>query len=264
MIGSFFRRLEADRVRYLLISGQATILYGAATFSEDVDLWLDPEQENLDHFLNVLRSEQARYYKLTPPLELSSLLRGHGFHFVVPDSDSNLDVFLDVMGRPPRVGTFEAARVGARRFDTDSGGILTIGIKELVELKKTQRPADYPIIGRLAVAHLEQPATPHTEAELRWALNNVFGLAELQALVAVRPAEFGALSQLLDEPLAAAVSALAGGAELSPSAEDTLDSWLEARSAALRSADRRYWRGIIDELREFRRSGRLMTESAPV
>src|SRR5690606_5914107 len=31
-----------QRVEWLLISGQATILYGAATFSEDVDLWVKP------------------------------------------------------------------------------------------------------------------------------------------------------------------------------------------------------------------------------
>jgi hypothetical protein len=34
MIASFFRHLEQHQVRWLLSSGQATILYGAATFSE--------------------------------------------------------------------------------------------------------------------------------------------------------------------------------------------------------------------------------------
>jgi hypothetical protein len=37
MIASFFQSLETHRVAYLLISGQATVLYGAATFSEDID-----------------------------------------------------------------------------------------------------------------------------------------------------------------------------------------------------------------------------------
>ena len=44
---SFFRNLEREAVRYLLISGQASILYGAATFSEDVDLWIEPAEANI-------------------------------------------------------------------------------------------------------------------------------------------------------------------------------------------------------------------------
>jgi len=46
MIANFFQSLEAQRVEYLLISGQATVLYGAATFSEDIDLWINPTEEN--------------------------------------------------------------------------------------------------------------------------------------------------------------------------------------------------------------------------
>ena len=42
MIASFFQSLDTHRVAYLLISGQATVLYGAATFSEDIDLWVEP------------------------------------------------------------------------------------------------------------------------------------------------------------------------------------------------------------------------------
>ena len=41
MIASFFQNLDARHVEYLLISGQATVLYGAATFSEDIDLWVN-------------------------------------------------------------------------------------------------------------------------------------------------------------------------------------------------------------------------------
>jgi hypothetical protein len=33
-----FRALDRERVRYLVISGQACILYGASPFTEDIDL----------------------------------------------------------------------------------------------------------------------------------------------------------------------------------------------------------------------------------
>jgi hypothetical protein len=42
MIANFFQSLDRHKVEYLLISGQATVLYGAATFSEDIDLRIHP------------------------------------------------------------------------------------------------------------------------------------------------------------------------------------------------------------------------------
>src|SRR5688572_23039590 len=138
MIASFFQCLERYGVRYLLISGQATILYGAATFSEDVDIWVEPDENNIQRFVQALRSSRARYYKLTPALDVVPFLRGHGFYFVVPDAASGLALYLDVMGQPPRVGSFFEASKRARDFETDFGKLPTVGIKELVEIKKTQ------------------------------------------------------------------------------------------------------------------------------
>jgi hypothetical protein len=264
MIASFFQRLDEHGVRYLLISGQATILYGAATFSEDVDIWVEPTDDNIERLTGALRSERARYYKLTPALATDTLSRGHGFHFVIEGAAGALDMYLDVMGQPPRVGSFTAAMARARRFDTDLGCIPTVGIKELVEIKKTQRSADYPIIGRLAVAHLADAATPDDAHELNWALANVFGLTELEALVRERVHAFSELARTLPEPLAGAVSTLCQHHLLPAIEEDELDAWLGARAVPLRAADRRYWRPIIDELRWLKRTGKLMREGEPV
>jgi hypothetical protein len=117
---SFGPDLESRGVRYLLISGQATILYGAATFSEDVDLWIEPGRENVRRLLRALAEARARVYKLTPPLTSNLLRRGHGFHFVVPAPEG--EVFLDVMGAPPRVGSFEASWRRKRSFETPWAG----------------------------------------------------------------------------------------------------------------------------------------------
>ena len=81
---SFFRNLEREAVRYLLISGQASILYGAATFSEDVDLWIAPTEANIGRFIRALHRSKAVVHKLTPPLTQRHFRRGHGFHFRVP------------------------------------------------------------------------------------------------------------------------------------------------------------------------------------
>ena len=263
MIASFFQRLEASGVEYLLISGQATILYGAATFSEDVDIWLSPTQRNLERFISVLRASQARYYKLTPPLVLEHLERGHGFHFVLPD-DQGPEVYLDVMGKPPRVGAFAAATAGARFFETDFGRVRTVGIPELVEIKKTQRPVDYPIIGRLVLAYLDDPTVSKSELDYRWALDNTFNLTEFRALVREHHDVYQALAPSLPDPVRRALDELGRSSALSVALEDELDTWLETRSSALRRADRRYWRDIIDELRALRRENKLMPEGTTV
>lgn len=138
MIASFFQRLEQYGVRYLLISAQATILYGAATFSEDVDIWVEPDTDSIQRFVLPLRDSRARYYRLTPALDIMPFLRGHVFHFVVPDVASALELYLDVLGQPPRVGNFVEASTRARHCETDFGNLPTVGIKELVEIKKTQ------------------------------------------------------------------------------------------------------------------------------
>jgi hypothetical protein len=262
MIASFFQRLEAGRVEYLLISGQATILYGAATFSEDVDLWILPTQENLDRFVSVLRAVGATYYKLTPALTLDHLERGHGFHFVLPGGSMG-DVYLDVMGRPPRVGSFASATASERVFDTDFGRVRTIGIRELVELKKTQRPEDYPVIGRLTLRFLEELS--HVESDdLRWALDNCFGLSDVASVLREHALLASSLEPPLPDPLRRAALETLEKGDLSATTEDELDGFLEGKSAELRKRDRRYWASIIDELRSLRRSGALTSEGALV
>lgn len=108
MIANFFRSLDRHGVQYLLISGQATVLYGAATFSEDIDLWLHPTGDNCSRFLNSLRDCGARYYKLTPPLTVENLARGHGFHFVLPGRGEP-DAFLDI-GATSSMNSNDSAR----------------------------------------------------------------------------------------------------------------------------------------------------------
>ncbi|HEX6563901.1 MAG TPA: hypothetical protein VF020_06435 [Chthoniobacterales bacterium] len=257
MIESFFRDLDASEVKYLLISGQASVLYGAATFSEDIDLWLEPSQANLERFRSVLSGHEARFYKLTPPFELEIMRRGHGFHFILPEG-SNEPVFLDVMGCPPRTGPFSAVRDRSKSLETEWGAIPTIGIWDLVELKKTQRIEDYPVIGRLVLAAALQGLT--RVEEVGWALTNIFTLPELRRFFEELPGvldlwpegqhvelrEFG-LHAVRDEDAAGTV-------------ERAVQELFQQRISVCQHADRIYWRPIIAELRAFRRDNRLMQE----
>jgi hypothetical protein len=179
---SLFRSFERDALEYLLISGQASVLYGAATFSEDVDIWVRPKAANLRRLSSSLASCRARVHKLTPPLTLRNAKAGHGFQFVVPDTP--LPVYLDVMACPPRVGSFEDAMSRAQRLPTDWGVLPVVGIQDLVALKKTRRLADYDIISNLAQVRLAEAGPAPSRILLRWTARHCFRAEERAALLA--------------------------------------------------------------------------------
>ncbi len=258
MIANFFQNLNSRDVDYLLISGQATVLYGAATFSEDIDLWINPTPGNCEAFLNVLSSCGARYYKLTPSFTVENLRRGHGFHFIL-SGDSGQEIFLDVMGAPPRVGAFETAAACAQWMESEWGKIHTIGLKELVEIKKTQRLEDYPIISNLALAWFDQPGCLKAPEDFRWALENIFTLTALRAFFEEHP---GAVQFIEDESEDFKIfgQQIALEQSVSEDIQGKITVQMQRRIGALQQADRLYWRDIIAELKQFRQEGALMKE----
>lgn len=262
MIGSFFQHLEQSGVRYLLISGQATILYGAATFSEDIDLWVEPTPANLQRLLQALREVEARYYKLTPRVRPANAARHHGFNFVISEDAS--EVFIDVMGSPPRVKSFDEAQAGAQSFETPWGRLQTVGIRELVELKKTQRAQDYPIISRLALAWLDQRAPHYTAEDVSWVLDNIFSLPELIRLFDDHPSLAHSGTSSMSGLFLEAWGQIVRQGSLEELLEDKIETWMDERIAPLRRADRHFWRPVIEELRQMKREGELEAEGSRV
>jgi hypothetical protein len=263
MIASFFQNLDTRGVEYLLISGQATVLYGAATFSEDIDLWINVTAENRERFIAALRDSDARYYKLTPSLTIENLQAGQGFHFILPGGADG-EVFLDVMGQPPRAGSFAASLATARLMETEWGALRTIGIKPLVELKKTQRLEDYPIISKLALAWFDQPECSKADEDYSWALQNIFTLPELRTYFAEHPAALGLAIEQRSEELAEFALQFSATGNPRESAERRVNELLQRRIIDLQMSDREYWRDIIRLLKALRGAGALMTEGAKV
>jgi hypothetical protein len=231
---SLFRSFERFGVDYLLISGQASILYGAATFSEDIDLWIRPSPTNIRRALGALASRRARVHKLTPPLEMRFLRAGHGFHFVIPGDP--LPVYLDLLGNPPRVGTFSECRRRARLLDTDWGRIPVVALEDLIALKKTRRFIDYEVISNLVSIRLSEELSPSRKLR-RWAARSTF-----------RPEDRADLLRSLGEPISLAACRAGIAREVEK---------LQARDA-------RYWRSRIAELRRLRRADELWPEGTPV
>lgn len=267
---SFFRALEARRVAYLLISGQACVMYGAATFSEDFDIWVRPSARDLGRLVLALQDVRATIYKLTPPLRLDLLRRGHALHFAIPTGRSG-PVFLDVMLRPPRVRGFAAALRRSTRLPTPWGDVPVVSMEDLVEIKKTRRPADYQAITTLARLRLEKAiASRAPRRELRrvarWALENTFDVDALRLLFAQVPADAASLAR---NSRRASIRTLARAwrgenAEIPAPIEDRVERQMAEETLALQTADRRYWRPIVHELRELRRRGELLREGEAV
>lgn len=252
MIESFFQSLEAHGVSYLLMSGQAAILYGAATFSEDVDLWVSPVQDNLERLRDSLRAVDARYYKITPPLRESHARKGHGFHFVLPDDP---EVWLDVMGVPPRTRDFAEAASAANHLESDWGMLPTVSIEDLIEIKKTQRLDDYPVVSRLVLSGLEG-GSPPGKPRIEWALENLFTLESLSEFL--RRFVDRQTETVLPQRLRTYRAALLEDHEVGDDLEASIASDLSRRILDCQQADRQYWRPIIEDLRRLRREGRLV------
>ena len=262
MIANFFQSLDRHKVEYLLISGQAAVLYGAATFSEDIDLWINPTPQNCEQFLASLRECSARYYKLTPALTVANLQRGHGFHFVLPDNPD--DVFLDILGNPPRTGSFAAGMAAAKTMATEWGAIPTIGLKPLVELKKTQRLEDYPIISKLALAWFSQPESTKTSEDFHWAIQNIFTLPELRIFFREHPEILELSPERLSRNVQEFGRKIVGDDSVTEDLEHAMNPQMQQRIGDLQQADRRYWRDIIAELKKFHGDGKLMPEGEMV
>ena len=229
-----FSSFERFGLEYLLISGQATVLYGAAMFSEDVDLWIRPTLENARKLMSSLAERSGRVHRLTPPLTLRNMRTGHGFHFVIPARP--LDIYLDIMARPPRVGTFGASMNRARSIPTDWGIIRVVHPIDLVEIKKTRRLADYDIITNLVSLYVAEMVEP-ARAVLRWAAKNSF-----------RPEERAAFLARIGRRRTVRQCAIEIAKEV----------------MNLQAQDRSYWSPIIDELRTMRRNDRLLPDGVPV
>ena len=50
-----FGCLNAKRVRYLVVGGVATVLYGNPRMTKDLDIWVDPDENNLQKVVQAFR-----------------------------------------------------------------------------------------------------------------------------------------------------------------------------------------------------------------
>jgi hypothetical protein len=260
MIRKFFQHLNAEKVSYILISGQATIIYGAATFSEDIDIWLNPVPRDWNKFLLIARKLHARIYKLTPPLKMDLILKGHGYHFQFPESSRSI-WFLDVMGKVPRVNNFQTAFKNVIYQETDWGKLPVLGIRDLVEIKKTRRLSDYTVISNLVKIEYQRLHPRISSQDWEWILENSFEVFDLLYYLKRHPKarKIASTSSLKH------LRYLLAGLKQEKEQEKYIrraSKQIMMEIEKLRLKDINYWKPIIAELKSLQKKNQLLPEGA--
>ena len=131
-------------LRAVLSSGQAVVFHQLAVMSKDGDWILREDEEALRHVRLVLAQRQARY-RFGAPLDLRWLRGGWSSHFEFRAGP--LRVRTDFVTRPPRL---TPAALTALWQQQQRAPFPVVGVRDLCELKKTNREKDYAVIGELA------------------------------------------------------------------------------------------------------------------
>lgn len=235
------KALNQTKVRYLVIAGRACIFYGATEFTRDLDIWVEPETENLIRIRQAMKQLGAKQ-RFLPPLERKYLLQGHASHFMVGGFR------IDILGQPPRVGQFSEAQSSAE--STVIGGVpcLIVDLANLVKMKKTQRARDYEVIQRLVDAVFEYADTNPNEQDTlgHWLAGELRTLDNLYRMAKKWKNGKNYLKQC-PRPICKAVLETNTFDE---KINEYLLSVLEKETQELRFRDRAYWRQKMREIRE--------------
>lgn len=136
------------KVKFLLIGGQACIIYGAAEFSRDSDFALLCEENNLKNLQMALEALKAELIYV-PALEIKYLEKGHACHFRCSAKDVQglrIDVISKLRGCEPFDKLWKRRQTIRLK---DGSSINIIGLRDLVQSKKTQRDKDWLMLRRL-------------------------------------------------------------------------------------------------------------------
>ena len=236
--------LCSHEVRYLLMGGQACVLYGGAEFSRHTDVAVLADAENLDRLKRALDELEAVCIAV-PPFALAYLARGHAVHFRCRHPDA-LRMRIDVMSVMRGVAPFEELWTRRTTLEDDSGiRMEVVSLPDLVKAKKTQRDKDWPMVRRLVEADYVQNRENPRPEHVRFWLAESRTPAMLLELAGRYPDELASAAD--ERPL---LSLAASGDQVGLEAE------LEREEKREREADLRYWAPLRSELEELRRKSR--------
>lgn len=241
--------LSCHGVRYLLMGGQACILYGGAEFSRDTDIVLFPEEDNWQRLREALDHLQGRRIAV-PPMAREYLDKGHAVHFRLYHEECPR-LRLDIMTKLRGVDPFpDLWRRRSSLAVTEGEEWPVLSLPDLVRAKKTQRDKDWLMIRRLLEASYAQSGASPTAALID------FWLRESRT-----PELLGEVCARFPEKcrdLSAVRPALSWARE---QCWERVSEALREEESLERALDRAYWAPLLAELAELRH--RFAPEAAP-
>lgn len=150
---SFLKCAQSQRLRYLLIGGYAVNYYGYSRNTNDMDIWLAPDNENRDLLINTLLCMQ---YTET---EVASL-RKEDFALPFVATIGNAGALVDILTYVHQDISFDKAEKQKKQFEIQPGLFLNIVPYEVLkEMKlRSHREKDMFDIARLEeIRHGQNP-----------------------------------------------------------------------------------------------------------
>lgn len=138
------RAFNRGKIRAVICSGQAVVLHRLALMSKDGDWIVREDEESLHYIIGVLADFQARY-RFGAPLDIRWMKGGWSSHFDF--RINSIRVRTDFFTRPPRISLSGLKRLWKEQASSD---LPFVNLRDLAELKKTNREKDYVIIGEIA------------------------------------------------------------------------------------------------------------------
>jgi len=232
--------LKKQKVKSLLIGGQACIIYGASEFSRDSDFVVLAEQANLEALKKALKALNAVpvYF---PDLAIEQLAKGHASHFRCRARGVE-GLRVDVMGRLKGCEPFNRLWARRRRVRVPGAGTVDIiSLADLVESKKTQRDKDWLMLTRLVENDVFINDGRGAPSKVGWWLKQGRVAATLVRLSADHPV----LARRLAAGRPLLTAALGGNLKL-------VAALLKKEEAAERASDVKYWTPLKKELEKMR------------
>ncbi|MGH9163073.1 MAG: hypothetical protein ACRD2X_24190 [Vicinamibacteraceae bacterium] len=153
------RTLADHGVRYVLIGGVASRLWGSPTVTNDLDICYARDRANLDRLARALRALDARLRGVDAevPFRLDAATLERGDHFTFTTSAGN----LDVLGSPAGSRGFEDLVATATWMELADRRVAVAGLDDLITMKRAAgRPKDRVELEILAALRDEQSHLP--------------------------------------------------------------------------------------------------------
>ena len=234
--------LNKYKVKYLLIGGQACIIYGAAEFSRDSDFVILSAPDNLTRMRKALKAMKAKLIYV-PILSEKYLNIGHACHFRCGIIDVQ-GLRIDVMARLRGCDEFSVLWGRRKRLSLKIGGTLNvISLQDLVISKKTQRDKDWLMLKRLVANDIILKKYKASRDRIKWwfgECRNVDILIELAK-------KYRSLAKEITKKRPLVSSAIKGD-------EHDLLTKLNKEEARERKKDIAYWLPLKKELEVLRHS----------